>query len=408
MKHTIRYILILSAVLLFGACADNKISEFKAVNTTLNINLEGYKGTLSIPLTVKVINNSGVGGSASAVYEISNLDNEIVLTNLIPGQYSISISGKLTPEEAKDIFGVESELLLKANKTGVEVFENTQNIPIVIDLEISTTSALIFKEIFYAGSNYFDGVKSVTYFYEQFYEIYNNSDEVVYLDSLCISNVYPTSGVPLAFDPSLDDYVFGQSVWMIPGTGKDVPLDPGKSIVIAQSGRNHKEVFETLLDLSSADYEAYVEKLDGSAPLDYPVPNLIPAYWVQVSTVKQWLTGVMGNGMVIYKLDYPFDANDTAKPLNTTVKTLYVKIPKSAIIDAVDCLRDDSKYGEKRFPASMDAGYATVSAMYNGKSIARKILQHMPDGRIIFQDTNNSTDDFEVMDKPQIKRYLNN
>jgi hypothetical protein len=37
--------------------------------------------------------------------------------------------------------------------------------------------------------------------------------------------------------------------------------------------------------------------------------------------------------------------------------------------------------------------------------VARKVKETRPDGRVILQDTNNSTDDFEVMDNPQIRRY---
>ncbi|MBB4035341.1 hypothetical protein GGR21_001230 [Dysgonomonas hofstadii] len=409
MRNYLKYLFAACCMLLIHSCADNQEAAFKEVNTKILLKLNNFTGDLENPLSIKVTNHSGIGNEVSFTREISHIGDEIQLTNLIPGIYTFTISGKLTPEESQEIFGVNSELLIKANKTSVYVYDYTENESIELNLEASTVSSLVFKEIYYAGTKYEAVVGTKTnYFYEQFYEIYNNSDEVVFLDSLCISNVYPTSGVPAEFDPSLSDYLFGMSVWMIPGTGEDVPLDPGKSIVIALSGRNHKEVDESLLDLSSADYEAYVLKIDGSAPLDYPVPNMLSAFWTQSASVRQWLTSVMGSGMVIYKLPYTFDETDTAKPLNSTAATVYVKIPKSAILDAVDCLRDDTRYNEKRFPASLDAGYATVTETYNGKSISRKILQTTADGRIIFQDTNNSSEDFEVQDTPQLRRHLNN
>lgn len=408
MKKYIKYLLIAAYLFTSHSCADNQEATFKEVKATLTLKLKDFEGELSNPLTIKITNHSGVGNGITSRQEVSQLGSKIQLDNLIPGVYTFNISGKLTPDESQRIFGVNSELLLKANKTSVYVYDYTENETIELELEPSTLSSLIFKEIYYAGTKYAAVTGTQTnYFFEQFYEIYNNSDEVVYLDSLCISNIYPQAGVPAQFDPSLDDYLFGISVWMIDGSGKDVPLEPGKSTVIAMSGRNHKEVHESLLDLSSADYETYVEKIDGSAPLDYPVPNMLPVFWQQSASVKQWLTSVMGSGMVLYKLPYAFDANDTAQPLNATAKTTYVKIPKTSILDAVDCLKDDTKYNEKRFPASLDVGYSTVKAIYNGKSISRKILQTTADGRIIFQDTNNSSEDFEVQDSPQIRRYLN-
>jgi hypothetical protein len=59
----------------------------------------------------------------------------------------------------------------------------------------------------------------------------------------------------------------------------------------------------------------------------------------------------------------------------------------------------------KRMPAILDAGAATVNGTYLGVSVARKVKETHPDGRVILQDTNNSTDDFEVMDPPMIRRY---
>ena len=53
----------------------------------------------------------------------------------------------------------------------------------------------------------------------------------------------------------------------------------------------------------------------------------------------------------------------------------------------------------------LDAGAATVNGTYLSKSVARKVKETLPDGRVILQDTNNSTDDFEVMDPPVIRRY---
>lgn len=409
MNKKLNILFIVVCLIVGCSCADEKEPTFKEVTATVSLKLKDFQGDLSTPLTVKITNHTGFGNGVSFTQEVSRVGDNIILTGLAPGVYTFNVSGKLNEYESQEIFDTNSELLLKANKTDIHVYDYTEGTPIELELEVSSLSSLIFKEIFYAGTKYeaVSGTQT-NYFYEQFYEIYNNSDEVVYLDSLCISNVYPTSGVPAEFDPSLSDYLFGMSVWMIPGTGNDVPLQPGKSIVIALSARNHKEVSQSLLDLSSADYETYVEKLDGSTPLDYPAPNLEPVFWTQSSSVKQWLTSVMGSGMAIYKLNYPFDPNDTAKPLNATNNTIYVKIPKSAIIDAVDCLKDDTKYKEKRFPASLDAGYATVLATYNGKSISRKVLQTTSDGRVIFQDTNNSSEDFEIQDTPQIRRYLNN
>ena len=55
-------------------------------------------------------------------------------------------------------------------------------------------------------------------------------------------------------------------------------------------------------------------------------------------------------------------------------------------------------------PAVIDAGAMTVGGTYLGVSAARKVRE-TKDGRVILYDTNNSSDDFEVMQTPQIRRY---
>ena len=40
-----------------------------------------------------------------------------------------------------------------------------------------------------------------------------------------------------------------------------------------------------------------------------------------------------------------------------------------------------------------------------GESIARKIKETRPDGTKVYQDTNNTSNDFEVKKDPQVRRY---
>ena len=53
----------------------------------------------------------------------------------------------------------------------------------------------------------------------------------------------------------------------------------------------------------------------------------------------------------------------------------------------------------KRLPASIDAGFNYIEGTYTGKSVRRKEAETV-NGRKVLQDTNNSTNDFEVLDTP--------
>ena len=53
---------------------------------------------------------------------------------------------------------------------------------------------------------------------------------------------------------------------------------------------------------------------------------------------------------------------------------------------------DESKRN-KRIPSDLDAGYVFVSESYNSKSLRRKAKQII-NGKVIYKDTNNSSEDF--------------
>ena len=82
----------------------------------------------------------------------------------------------------------------------------------------------------------------------------------------------------------------------------------------------------------------------------------------------------------------------------------FARMPVGDILDAVELIPTMSDLNMKRIPGIIDSGAASVGGTYLGKSICRKVVATRDDGTPIYQDTNNSTDDFEVMDRPAIRR----
>ena len=96
---------------------------------------------------------------------------------------------------------------------------------------------------------------------------------------------------------------------------------------------------------------------------------------------------------------------------STTQATLYAKIPIRYVLDAVEAIDNESKMNAKRLPGVLDAGITWVGATYNGLGVCRKLSldeQGNPlqreNGAYIYQDTNNSTDDFERGILPVLRR----
>lgn len=202
--------------------------------------------------------------------------------------------------------------------------------------------------------------------------------------------------------------MYVKALWKIVREGESATLDPGQTAVIAVMAAPHNKDAQYNLgspvDLSSADYEAYVEDAENPYP-DFPARNMQMTYWPDYSYL--WRISVFGRGMVLIKA--------SAEEIEGFEKVVLpsgfwaageseeyyynLKVPNDYVIDAVDLIQNKTTSVTKLFPPSLDAGFATIEGIYLGKSVIRKVASQ-EDGIEILQDTNNSTADFEVNDTP--------
>jgi hypothetical protein len=319
----------------------------------------------------------------------------VVFPTVIPGSYSLTATLSLDATQALATTGKFNETITFNGQAAISVIAGT--LKQSFDLEISGVPAgnLVFKEVYYTGVPNF-------YFSDQFVEIYNNTKETIYLDGLCIADVYGASGqinpttIPSPFQNDAGS-VYVSSVWQIAGTGQQYPLQPGESTLIAQDGINHKEQnANTKVDLSTANWETYNQR-DDNRDIDAPsVPNLNRLYF---TGGFDWLVPVFGPSLIIFRTSN-FDALErVAVPGLPATFAPRIKVPNSLIIDAFEALRDAESVTYKRIPASLDAGFVFASNTYTGESFRRK-LATTTEGRKVLQDTNNSGNDFEKLTTP--------
>lgn len=324
-------------------------------------------------------------------------------TDVIPGIYDISVSKSLTASEALTLTGISTAITLNVNKNNVNIGSTAAN-NISLRLAGSAVGSLVIKEVYYTGSSTRSGG---TYFSDQFVEIYNNSTDTIFLDNLCIADIFGVSGlinstsVPTPFK---DDqaHVYANNVWRIPGTGRQRPLAPGESIVIAQDGVNHKEATlnpNSPVNLSTADWETYNERPDNRDADAPSVSNLEKLYF---TGGFDWLMPVFGPGLVIFKTDN-FNALEKT-PIPGSTQPERIKIPNTLIIDSFEALRDATSGSYKRIPAALDAGFVFATSTYTGESFIRKTSSTIG-GRRVLQDTNNSTNDFIKLSTPKPKGF---
>ncbi|MBP5277331.1 MAG: DUF4876 domain-containing protein [Prevotella sp.] len=412
MKRTKIYFGIMMLSLLVLTSCDrfkeaDEAEKIQPLNVLVNLSIDVPNLATAEGLVVNIVNNS-----EGYTYRKEFSGTEVSVEGVIPGVYTISVSGA-----ALDTAG--DEYFINGNSVNKALYAGVDNVTIV--MQGLKVSPLVMKEIYYCGSLPPVGF---SYFRDQFYEIYNNSSEVQYLDGVYFGHLYPTNAtrtLPVWPESDGNKYCYGERIWKFPGNGTQYPLQPGESAVVAQFAANHKlEIYNpnSPVDCSHAEFEFNMN--NANFP-DQPAIDMIHVYYdgkAEMGTVPQYLTPVFGSAYVMFRVP----AGETWDPVNnlslqadnlaTTSIERKCKIPITYVLDAVEAVNNDTYADAKRIPAVLDAGVTTVGATYCGQGIVRKVsLTESGDtirrenGALIFQDTNNSTDDFERNVIPVLHRY---
>jgi hypothetical protein len=335
-----------------------------------------------------VMTNVATGRSQHALTDTAGVASVVVEE----GVYNISVTAEKTltttigsgsTQQSYTQTVVVSGLLEKQSVLG-----NKADLTISLQLG-QKGSGFLIQEIYFAGST---TPGNGSYYQDQYIEIYNNSDSVLYADGLSIAeSAHLTNTAVAEFTNYPNDFIV-QAVYTIPGNGTTYPVQPGQSIVIASLGINHKTAnANSPVDLSKADFEWY----DGGKDVDVPeVPNMIRNFCYS-NTI--WVLHTRGyRGYAIFKApgNYTdFLAQNTVQVLTASGSSVSrVKVANSLILDGVD-LGAPGAIGSKSLASSIDLSYSYCTAAYNGKSVRRKVLS-WKNGRAILQDTNNSANDF--------------
>ena len=362
------------------------------------------KGAQLYDVTISAYYPEGYGDDLAS-------DVNILIENTISGQKFNLVTNTLgTAEMALE----EGMYKISATKETDDFYLNgiTENLTVQPtgtnnwDVHLVATSkegGLVFKEIYYTGSKTESGS---TYYSDQFHEIYNNSDEVVYLDGLCFGLTTPLGSTETVWvnpDGSIMDRIpCTFHVLMVPGTGQQYPLQPRTSTVLAMDAIDHKTdpLGNPLspVNLAGAQFEAFIEApgKDTDAP---QATNMIVMYTTSASMVD-WLHTVNGQGVIMFRLPTGLDWQTfVANPDNfmtqpgSTSQTQYFMVHKDWVVDGVECNRPEEDKRFKRLPTSVDAGMTWSLASYNSKSVRRKV-EKILDGKAIYKDSNNSYNDF--------------
>lgn len=272
-----------------------------------------------------------------------------------------------------------------------------------IALVRSESNALVIKEIYYNGCT---GKRGERYLADQYVTLYNNSGQTLYLDGLCVAVVDPTGSVesPWMKYTDMKRIPIKDFTWQFPGGGQENPLLPGAETTIATNAVDHtggEYQHPNSVDLSKVAFGFS----DVSFSDQVITPGVKPMKLLLRLNPSTWLYTfpVIGPALMVFSIQgtsaeaYANDPdNRKPEPEAANPNKHYLMIPREWVIDCVDCVESISRVPFKRVPDELDSGAAFIpEGIYSGKSLIRKktiILE----GRMVYQDTNNSTKDLEI------------
>lgn len=308
--------------------------------------------------------------------------------NVEPGYYTASVH-----------YQAASGLVFSGRIESLSLLRDEAEAIIELPLLLAKTSALVIKEIYFGGCK---GQNNKDYQADQYVTLYNNSDQIIYLDGLCLGIVDPgyNQESPWMNYTDMERIPVNDLTWQFPGSGKEYPLAPGEETTIATNAVDHtggEYQHANSVDLSGVDWGFWDVNLErqtiaaGVKPMTLLV-NLNPL-------LVMYSLPVFGPTFMVFSLESPEKyvqnpENREPRPKANNQDKQYLMVPKEWVIDCVECVKDiDSP---KRVPNELDNGKCYIPGdRYSGRSIIRK-KAGTTDGRTIYQDTNNSTEDMEV------------
>ena len=342
-----------------------------------------------------------------------------------------------------------------ANVPVTEAFTGTVNLAVTA----SKTSQLIIKEVYNGGCK--DNAGTKNYQYDKYVIVYNNSDTEVDASGMCLAMAQITSTRSTnKYEISASGVIEYEAAGWTPASygiwwfqdGVEVKIAPFSQIVIALNGAiDHTPTYSNSVDLSKADFCTYDPESGFANASYYPAPSSsIPANhymktyefgqgnaWpIPIKTAAPYLIMPGSDIKAFVKDPANFDNRSTNLSGN------YAKIPTEWVLDAVDIWGDaDETKNFSRFPSTVNTGYVVFATNGMGYSTYRNVdkaateaipenagklvtgysgaldpdKDNDPSGidaeasiangaKIVYMDTNNSTNDFHIRKTASLKK----
>ncbi len=387
------FVLMVIATMLYS-CDDSEMPENGELILNLNFTTEldmGQNATVKINL----VSSEGI----TSTYEVPLQSQAIIRVS--SGVYNITANVKYASNNVIHLFsGQLSDVVLRSD----------DSVSCDMQMNYSQSGQIVISEIYYSGCV---GASGSTYYNDQYLILHNNSADTAYLDKLCLGFVFPLRASSKSFfvDYYTDRTVVANFLWQFPGDGSDYPIAPGSDVVVAPNCVNHIALGNTeSVDLSKEGYWACYDvnaNLTKQSPPATPDKKLLKLLW-RNGTSTSCVCSIFDPAFVLFgiqgdELTY-LKEYDTTNPSMPSSSTHYMGVPYSWIYDGVECFDATNRY--KRLSGVVDGGYSLMTkGSAAGTSVRRKLNVEASTkmGFSVYQDTNNSSEDFEPCYPPSLK-----
>lgn len=392
-----KYIFGLMLVLLASCSYDEHID-------TYNVEVQ-----LSAPVAdVPVLMTNATGSTATATTDATGTAR----FNLPAGIYSISASKVTDDAYFRHVCnGSLADIAIGSGSTTVAL-------PVTLTT-MQTANPIVIKELYVGGCQKNDG--SGKFALDKCIILYNNSSEPVALDNVGFGMIEPynaEANTHSFLNGGKLDYADADWVPAINGVWyfqAGTVIAPYAELVV----NVHGAIDNTLTYSNSVNYSnaAYYCMYDVEATSSdggkynntnyYPSPADVIATSHYLKAVKYgkgnaWPMSQTSPAVVLFRTQgitpkaFAEDNTNIIYPTGREGNIVYacLKMPRQWVIDAVEVYNATALANcKKRLTADLDAGYATLTGGY-GHSLIRKVETTTADGHDIYQDTNNSSNDF--------------
>ena len=292
------------------------------------------------------------------------------------GQYSISVLYR----------GAENDEIIIYNGTASAVMNaGTENV-VNVDLTESRSSQLVIKELYVGGCQNDEG--SGYYQYDKYLILYNNG-----ATEFDASNIAFAIAAPYNSNSSNRYLVNGElsyaSQGWIPASSAiwwfetDVVIPPYSQIVISVfGGIDHTATYSNSVDLSHPEYYVmYDVETTYNNAIYYPAPssNIPVSHYLRTYPYAQGNAWPLSNNspafFILEQDNIESFVTDVSNYDYTESNTRpNVKIPVDWVVDAVEVFVSNVDMNNKRFTSTLDAGYVYHRTQY-GYSVYRNVDQ---------------------------------